>query len=103
MGIEQKILVRGTSLRACVASTLCVLLALTACGQKGNLYMPNDPEFKQRATLPEIVRRQLPGNTPALAPATGAASAPTSGTTASPATQPTTTSPATAAPAATGR
>mgnify|MGYP000181463760 CR=1 FL=1 len=101
MGIEEKILVRGASLRARVASALCVLLALTACGQKGNLYMPNDPEFKQRATLPEIVRRQLPGNAPT--PAAGAASAPTTGTTASPATQPTTISPATAAPAATGR
>jgi predicted small lipoprotein YifL len=101
MGIEQKILVRGSSLRACMASTLCVLLTLTACGQKGNLYMPNDPEFKQRATLPDIVRRQLPGNT--QAPATGAASAPTSGTTTPPATQPTTTSPATAASAAAGR
>ena len=102
MGIEQKILVRGASLGAGVASTLCVLLALTACGQKGNLYLPNDPEFKQRATLPEIVRRQLPGNTPAQVPATGAASAPMS-TTASPATQPSTTFPATAVPAAMGR
>ena len=78
MGIEQKILVTGASLRACVASALCALLALTACGQKGALYMPNDPEFKQRATLPEIVRRQLPGNTatPAATPASGEASAP---------------------------
>jgi predicted small lipoprotein YifL len=50
---------------------------LSACGQKGALYMPNDPEFKQRATLPEIVRRQLPGtaDTPAASPAP-AASAP---------------------------
>jgi len=86
MGIEQKILVRGVSLRAGVASALCALVALTACGQKGNLYMPNDPEFKQRDTLPDIVRRQFPGNTPA--PAVGAASSP---------------SPATAASAAMGR
>jgi hypothetical protein len=78
MGIDQKILVRGASLGAGVASLLCALLALAACGQKGNLYMPNDPEFKQRATLPEIVRRQLPGNSaaPAATPASGAASAP---------------------------
>lgn len=78
MGIEQKILVTGTSLRACVASALCASALLVACGQKGALYMPNDPEFKQRATLPEIVRRQLPGNTaaPAAAPASSAASAP---------------------------
>ena len=85
MGIDQKILVRGASLGAGVASLLCALLALTACGQKGNLYMPNDPEFKQRATLPEIVRRQLPGNTvaPVAAPASSAASAPTASSPAS--------------------
>ncbi|WP_146100028.1 lipoprotein [Limnohabitans sp. TS-CS-82] len=79
MGIEQKILVRGASLGAGVASALCAVALLTACGQKGNLYMPNDPEFKQRATLPDIVRRQLPGNTAATAatPASSAASAPT--------------------------
>jgi predicted small lipoprotein YifL len=70
MGIEQKILVTGASLRACVASALCASALLTACGQKGILYMPNDPEFKQRATLPDIVRRQLPNTTaPATAPA----------------------------------
>jgi predicted small lipoprotein YifL len=79
MGIEQKILVTGASLRASVASALCASALLVACGQKGALYLPNDPEFKQRATLPDIVRRQLPGNTatPAATPASGAASAPT--------------------------
>ncbi len=93
MGIDQKILVTGACLRACVASALCASALLVACGQKGALYMPNDPEFKQRATLPDIVRRQLPGNTaaPATAPASNAASAPVA------------TSPATAASAATGR
>jgi predicted small lipoprotein YifL len=77
MGIEQKILVRGASLRACVASALCASALLVACGQKGALYMPNDPEFKQRATLPDIVRRQIPGNTatPSASPASNAASA----------------------------
>jgi len=71
MGIEQKILVTGKSLRVVVASALCACTLLVACGQKGALYMPNDPEFKQRATLPDIVRRQLPGSTatPAAAPA----------------------------------
>ncbi|WP_310609778.1 LPS translocon maturation chaperone LptM [Limnohabitans sp.] len=86
MGIEQTILVRRTSLRAGVASALCAAAVLAACGQKGNLYLPNDPEFQQRAKLPDLVRRQLPGNT--AAPATPPASA---------------TSPATAASAATGR
>ena len=101
MGIEQKILVTGASLRACVASALCASALLTACGQKGNLYMPNDPEFKQRATLPDIVRRQLPGNTaaPAASPASSAASAPA--VTANPkATAPAASSPASAASAA---
>jgi predicted small lipoprotein YifL len=89
MGIEQKILVRARSLCAVVASAMCMMVALSACGQKGNLYMPNDPEFQQRAKLPDIVRRQLPGTsaTPASSPAAA----------------PTATPPATAASAAMGR
>ena len=85
MGIEQKILMSGVSLRAGVASALCALVLLTACGQKGALYMPNDPEFKQRATLPDIVRRQLPSNpiTPAAAPAPTASSPTSAASTAS--------------------
>jgi len=81
MGIEQKILVRARGLCAVVASALCGAVVLSACGQKGNLYMPNDPEFQQRAKLPDIVRRQLPGNpaapaaTPAPSPATAASAA----------------------------
>ena len=77
MGIDQKILVTGQSLRAVVATSLCACAVLTACGQKGPLYIPNDPEFKQRATLPEIVRRQLPGSTatPASPPASAASAA----------------------------
>ena len=78
MGIEKKILVRGASLGVAVASAVCVVLALSACGQKGALYMPNDPEFKQRATLPDIVRRQLPGTAaPPASPPANAASAAT--------------------------
>ncbi len=79
MGINQKILVSTKGLRMGVASVMCALtaiVALSACGQKGSLYLPNDPEFKQRATLPDIVRRQLPGGEPAPAPAKNAASAP---------------------------
>jgi predicted small lipoprotein YifL len=91
MGIDQKILVSSTSLRVGVAFALSVAVVLSACGQKGNLYLPNDPEFKQRATLPDIVRRQLPGNNaaPAATPASGDA--------------PAAPSPATAASAAVGR
>ncbi|WP_310627024.1 LPS translocon maturation chaperone LptM [Limnohabitans sp.] len=77
MGIEQTILVRGKSLRAAVASALCAVSVLTACGQKGNLYMPDDPEFQQRAKLPDIVRRQIPGASAIPASAATAASAAT--------------------------
>jgi predicted small lipoprotein YifL len=71
MGIDQKILVRARSLAALMASAVLLM----ACGQKGGLYMPNDPDFKDRATLPDIVRRQLPSVTPAVNPASNAAPA----------------------------
>ena len=91
MGVEQKILVMGKSPSAAVASVLCVCAVLVAaCGQKGNLYLPNDPEFQQRAKLPDIVRRQLPGS--AVVPSASPASTPASAI-----------SPATPAPAAVGR
>jgi predicted small lipoprotein YifL len=63
MGQQQKILVKAQALGA-RAVTVCSLLAvvslLNGCGQRGPLTMPNDEEFKQRATLPDIIRRQLP-------------------------------------------
>jgi Prokaryotic lipoprotein-attachment site len=84
-----------------VASALCASALLVACGQKGALYMPNDPEFKQRATLPDIVRRQLPSMpaAPAAAPASSAASAPSRANTQN-TTAPAASSPASAASAA---
>jgi predicted small lipoprotein YifL len=84
MGIDQKILVRAGGLCASVASVMSLAALLAGCGQKGILYLPNDPEFQQRATLPEIVRRQLPGNnattpaTPAPSPAVSPAPSPAS-------------------------
>ncbi len=102
MGIEQKILVTGTSLRACVASVLCASALLTACGQKGALYLPNDPEFKQRATLPEIVRRQFPGDSAAPAPAPAASATTTPAAPPRKTTAPAASTPASAA-SATGR
>jgi predicted small lipoprotein YifL len=63
MGNQQKILVKAHALGARVASVVCAmgLFALTqGCGQRGPLTLPNDNDFKQRATLPDIVRRQLP-------------------------------------------
>ena len=75
-----KILVRAHVLAARVACVggLCVL---AACGQKGNLTLPNDPDFKQRATLPDIVRRQFPDMPAPKSPApadTGTTPAPSS-------------------------
>jgi predicted small lipoprotein YifL len=63
MGQQQKILVKPHALgaRAATAGGLLMLVSLlNGCGQRGPLTMPNDEEFKQRATLPEIIRRQLP-------------------------------------------
>jgi predicted small lipoprotein YifL len=63
MGQHQKILVKPHALgvRAVTACGLLMLVSLlNGCGQRGPLFMPNDEEFKQRATLPDIIRRQLP-------------------------------------------
>lgn len=63
MGQQQKILVKAYALgaRAATVATLCALASLLhGCGQRGPLTLPEDGEFKQRATLPDIIRRQLP-------------------------------------------
>jgi len=80
MGIEQKILVRASALGGRVAACAGAVVLLLACGQKGALQLPNDAEFQQRATLPDIVRRQLPGGHagPKAPSPTSAASAPVS-------------------------
>ncbi|MBV8247558.1 MAG: lipoprotein [Comamonas sp.] len=46
-----QILVRCIALAACAAS----LAALSACGQKGPLFLPTDPAAQGRATLPEAL------------------------------------------------
>jgi predicted small lipoprotein YifL len=54
-------------------------VGLTACGQKGSLYLPTDPLAKERATLPGLL---LPAPPPTAAddvppkPPAAAASAP---------------------------
>ncbi|WP_100147134.1 MULTISPECIES: lipoprotein [unclassified Limnohabitans] len=83
MGIEQKILVRASALGGRVAVYASAVVLMAACGQKGPLQLPNDPEFQQRATLPDIVRRQLPGgnatpNAPSPIPAASAPVSPAS-------------------------
>lgn len=80
MGQQQKILVKAYALGARAASvlSLCALASLiNGCGQRGPLTLPEDSEFKQRATLPDIIRRQmpeLPANSPNKAPAAPAPS-----------------------------
>jgi predicted small lipoprotein YifL len=65
-----QILVSARARRLVLASI--VVTALTACGQKGPLYLPTGAAADSRATLPETLK-------PAAAPA-GPASAPPTGT-----------------------
>jgi len=63
------------SRRAPVLTMLYAVLALSGCGQKGDLYIPASPAGAQRASLPDSLK---PGNanTPPSRPE-GAASAAT--------------------------
>ena len=54
---------RGMAGRAAV--TILTLLALSACGQKGALYLPTGPAAAQRATLLQTLR---PGQSAPVAP-----------------------------------
>ncbi len=40
---------------------VCVVTACAACGQKGALYLPNEPEARDRASLPEVLMPNWPG------------------------------------------
>jgi predicted small lipoprotein YifL len=56
-------------------------VGLTACGQKGPLYIPTEPAAKDRATLPQVLTpsRSSNGAAPASAqPPAGAGNAPES-------------------------
>ncbi len=44
-------------------------VGLSACGQKGSLYLPTDPAAKDRATLPQVL---VPGRNAAENPAASA-------------------------------
>ncbi|MBJ2159461.1 lipoprotein-attachment site-containing protein [Variovorax sp. 770b2] len=41
-----------TVLMVCIAAAAA---GLAACGQRGALYLPNDPAAAQRATLPQLI------------------------------------------------
>ncbi|PZQ57841.1 MAG: hypothetical protein DI563_31390 [Variovorax paradoxus] len=63
---------------------LAVVLSLSACGQRGPLFLPTEPAAAQRATLPQIVVPALRDNAAkpedaGARPATPASSAPASG------------------------
>lgn len=63
---------------------LAVVLSLSACGQRGPLFLPTEPAAAQRATLPQIVVPALRDNAAkpedaGTRPATPASSAPASG------------------------
>lgn len=63
---------------------LAVVLSLSACGQRGPLYLPTEPAAAQRATLPQIVVPALRDNAAkpedaGARPAAPASSAPASG------------------------
>ncbi|MDO4769245.1 MAG: lipoprotein [Brachymonas sp.] len=46
--LKIRMIVKSAALAACA-------LGLSACGQKGDLYLPTEPEAAQRATLPRSV------------------------------------------------
>ena len=58
-----------TILSTALCGAACLLLA--ACGQKGDLYIPREPEAAQRATLPRTllpIKRTAPAQPGASAP-----------------------------------
>jgi hypothetical protein len=59
-----------------VVLTIAVLLALSACGQRGALYLPTEPAAAQRATLLQTLRFGQPASAPAAPTPAPAASAP---------------------------
>ncbi len=61
------------ALIACI-SCVCVLLLLTACGQRGALYIPNTPEAAQRSTIGDVLTK--PAANPSATPSTTTSPAP---------------------------
>ena len=51
---------------------LGAVMALSACGQKGPLALPEPPAGVERPTLPQVLRSSLPGATPAASAASAA-------------------------------
>ena len=56
--------------------SVCVLVSLNACGQRGSLYIPNTPEAAQRSTIGDVLTKPTsPAST--STPATTATQTPT--------------------------
>ena len=69
--------------RACAATA--VLASLAACGQRGPLFLPNDPAAAGRPTLPQILIPDVRGRpdtpmTTDVPPVTGTGTVPGTGT-----------------------
>ncbi|RYZ02689.1 MAG: hypothetical protein EOO24_14270 [Comamonadaceae bacterium] len=73
---DLQILVSASRRRLALAA--CGVVLLSACGQKGPLFLPTGPEAAGRATLPETLSPSTTTTTPAApaaaTPATGRAS-----------------------------
>lgn len=62
----QRILVSANSRAALGVAVLSALVvSVSACGQRGPLYLPTDPAAAQRATLPQTVVPGLAPDAPA--------------------------------------
>lgn len=64
---------------ALITAILCagVLLSLSACGQRGSLYIPNTPEAAQRSTISDVLTKpSSPATSTTPAPATQTPPAP---------------------------
>lgn len=79
-----RILVRALSHAVPAVIATGVLLALTGCGQTGNLYLPKEPAAAGRATLPQSMWPAMPDKkagdtpTPGQSPAPASTNAPAS-------------------------
>jgi predicted small lipoprotein YifL len=79
----RSILCSGALPRACAVTA--VLASLAACGQRGPLFIPNDPAAANRATLPQILIPDVRGRpdtpmTTDVPPVTGTGTLPGTGT-----------------------
>ncbi|WP_081682161.1 LPS translocon maturation chaperone LptM [Pseudacidovorax intermedius] len=68
----RQILVSASLRQLAKVFALAALAALSACGQKGALYLPTEPAAAQRATLPQVLTGSGSKTAPAPAEASSA-------------------------------